>query len=138
MTGSVTVQGIFDAAGLLPCGQVSWGTPIPERSGSVYLIELMQPKDDDGQSIIYVGRTKRSLRRRMREFYNHRYGERRPHRAGQAILKFTPSLLVYWAGLASVFTTLLAVRHSLTRNWPVIALRDCSVAAKSACPPAWG
>ena len=33
----------------------------------------------------------------MREFYKHRYGERRPHRGGQAILKFAPSLLVYWA-----------------------------------------
>jgi hypothetical protein len=42
------------------------------------------------------------------------------------------------ASLASVFTTLLALRRSLTTNWPVIALRDCSVAAKSACPPAWG
>ena len=29
-------------------------------------------------------------------------------------------------------------RHSLTRNWPVIALRDCSMAAKSARPPASG
>ena len=97
MTGYVTVQEIFNAAGLLPCGPVSWGTPIPERSGGVYLVELMQPKEGDGQSIIYVGRTKRSLRRRTREFYNHRYGERRPHRGGQAILKFAPSLLVYWA-----------------------------------------
>jgi hypothetical protein len=49
--------------------------PIPERSGGVYLIELMQPNRGDGQSIIYVGRTKRSLRRRMREFYKQRYGE---------------------------------------------------------------
>ena len=27
-------------------------------------------------------------------------------------------------------------RHSLTRNWPVIALRDCPAAAESARPPA--
>jgi GIY-YIG catalytic domain len=97
MTGHVTVQEIFNAAGLLPCGPVSWGTPIPERSGGVYLIELGQSKEEDGQSIIYVGRTKRPLRRRMREFYKHRYGKRRPHRGGQTILKFAPSLLVYWA-----------------------------------------
>ena len=97
MTGYATVQEIFNAAGLLPCGPVSWGTPIPERSGGVYLIELMQPKEGDGQSIIYVGRIKRSLRRRMREFYKHRYGEKRPHSGGQAILKFAPSLWVYWA-----------------------------------------
>ena len=90
MTGYITVQEIFNAAGLLPCGPVSWGTPIPERSGGVYLIELMQPKERDGQSIIYVGRIKRSLRRRMREFYKHRYGEKRPHSGGQAILKVRP------------------------------------------------
>jgi hypothetical protein len=28
--------------------------------------------------------------------------------------------------------------HSLTRNWPVFALRDCSVAAKSTRPPRMG
>ena len=33
----------------------------------------------------------------MREFYKHRYGEKRPHSGGQAILKFASSLWVYWA-----------------------------------------
>ena len=27
--------------------------------------------------------------------------------------------------------------HLLTRNWPVFSLRECSLAAKSACPPRW-
>ena len=56
MTGYVTVQEIFDAAGLLPCGPVSWGTPIPERSGGVYLIELVQPKED-GRAKHYLCRS---------------------------------------------------------------------------------
>ena len=97
MTAYVKVQEVFDAAGLLARGPVTWGNPVPERSGGVYLIELVQPKEGDGQTIIYVGRTKRPLRRRMQEFYKHRYGEKRPHRGGQSILKFAPWLRVYWA-----------------------------------------
>ena len=27
--------------------------------------------------------------------------------------------------------------HLLTRNWPVFSLRECPLAAKSACPPRW-
>ena len=34
--------------------------------------------------------------------------------------------------------TLQSRWHSLTRNWPVFALRDCSVAAKSTRPPRMG
>ena len=51
----------------------------------------------DGQVVLYVGRTRRSLRRRISEFYKHKYGDRRPHRGGQEVIPFAAELYVYWA-----------------------------------------
>jgi hypothetical protein len=84
------------AAGLSPSGPVTWGTPIPERRSGVYLIELAEPgKRDDGQIVLYVGRTKRPLRQRLAEFYSHQYGAR--VRGGQEVIPYAASLRVYWA-----------------------------------------
>jgi hypothetical protein len=59
----VTVKEVFKAAGLSPNGPLPWGTPIPEQGSGVYLVELLdQGQRDDGQVILYVGRTKRSSR----------------------------------------------------------------------------
>jgi hypothetical protein len=32
----------------------------------------------------------------MREFYKHRYGDKRPHSGGQTILKFAPYAVAYF------------------------------------------
>jgi hypothetical protein len=73
----ITVLDIFRVVRLEPCGP--------------YVVVSA-----DGE-VVYVGRTRRALRKRLREFYRHRYGDKRPHRGGQAILLLTRPLLVYWA-----------------------------------------
>jgi hypothetical protein len=94
----VTAQEVFEAAGLLPRGPVPWGTSIPEPNAGVYLVELVEAGDrDNGQAVLYIGRTKRPLKKRLSEFYRHQYGARAPHRGGQEVIPFAKSLRVYWA-----------------------------------------
>jgi hypothetical protein len=47
--------------------------------------------------VVYVGRTMRSLARRLREFYRHQPGKRSPHRGGQAIISMPGDKQVYWS-----------------------------------------
>jgi hypothetical protein len=89
----MNVRDVFQAAGLEPCGPASWGEPVPERGPGVYVVVA----DDQ---IIYIGRSGRPLRRRLREFYRHRHGARSPHRGGQAVLLLKCPLVVYWAATA--------------------------------------
>ena len=86
----VTVAEIFAAANLTPCGPVAWGTPIPEKRPGVYLIQV-------GGVTVYIGKTKRPLAQRLREFYGHKYGNRAPHRGGQLLLTLPGERSVYWA-----------------------------------------
>ena len=48
------------------------------------------------EMVVYIGRTKRALARRLREFYRHRYGDKRPHRGGQEVLRLPGERWVYW------------------------------------------
>jgi hypothetical protein len=88
----VAMQDVFGAAHLQPCGPAPWGDPIPENGPGVYVVALA-----DREEIVYIGRTKRSLRKRLKEFYRHKYGARSPHRGGQAVLALKCGLLIYWA-----------------------------------------
>jgi hypothetical protein len=85
----MTVAQLFGAAGLSPFGPVAWGTPCDERVAGVYAVVI----DDD---VVYIGRAGRSLRRRLGEFYRHRYGDRRPHRGGQELLKMSGVREIFW------------------------------------------
>lgn len=94
----VSPADLFKAAGLSPCLQpVRWGTAVPERGPGVYVVLRAGRAALRGQRILYVGRTQRSLRQRVKEFYKHRYGDPRPHRGGQEVIPFKRDLWVYWA-----------------------------------------
>ena len=81
-----------------PCRRpVRWGAEVPERGQGVYVVVLARIRLIRGQRILYVGRTKRSIRKRVKEFYKHRYGDPRPHHGGQEVLRFKPGLKVHWA-----------------------------------------
>lgn len=100
---------LFARASVPMHGPVVWQTPIPENGSGVYVIALADPTRVSlarveagelgrwigGQEIVYIGRAKH-LRRRLRQFYRHQYGNPRPHRGGQSILLLDGEKLVYW------------------------------------------
>lgn len=112
----VTVAEVFAAANLTPCGPSLWGSAIDETQPGVYIVsvasdpntcfglfdppelpqDLMQ-KWVDEEPVVYIGRTRRPLRQRVRELYRHRYGRKSPHSGGQAALLLKPDLRVFWA-----------------------------------------
>ena len=94
MCKKMTVEDLFGSAGLLPCGPVAWGQPCPERRKGIYVVVI-------DSEIVYIGRTKRPLARRIREFYLHKYGDKRPHHGGQEVLKMPDARLVYWCAAES-------------------------------------
>ncbi len=89
MSAKVTVADLFGVAGLSPCDPVCWGEPCTERRPGVYVVVI-------DQTIVYIGRTKRPLSRRINEFYRHRYGDKRPHRGGQEVLNIPGVRFLYW------------------------------------------
>ncbi len=114
-TGS-TVSELFKAADLSLCGPVRWGTPVSECRCGVYVVALVRkpalgcrqrnveylPSLErkrwlQKQPIIYIGRTRRSLAVRIAEFYCHEYGDKRPHRGGQAVILLCCDRWVYWS-----------------------------------------
>lgn len=86
---SLTVSDLFAVAGLSPVGPISWGEPCVEHRPGVYVVLIED-------AIVYIGRSKRPLSRRIREFYRHKYGDQRPHRGGQEVLNMTGARMVYW------------------------------------------
>lgn len=104
---------LFSRASVPMRGPLPWRTPIPENGSGVYVIALAEPSrvrvdhlDTDqrsrwvgGEEIVYIGRATR-LRRRLSQFYRHRYGDRRPHSGGQSILLLECPMLVYWGPAA--------------------------------------
>ena len=111
----VTVRALFNAADLKPCGPVAWGQAIVEKKPGVYVIAVVAEADKScehidvsylpnvvakrwisSQPVIYVGRTKRSLSRRINEFYRHVHGRKSPHRGGQDVKLLKCDLWVYW------------------------------------------
>jgi hypothetical protein len=78
-------------------GAVDWGDPVPERGPGIYIVTAAKPVL--GQHVVYIGRANR-LRRRVRQFYRHRYGDSAPHRGGQEILRLRNPLTVHWVAVA--------------------------------------
>lgn len=89
--GPMTVAELFRTVDLIPNGPIPWMTPCEERSPGIYVVVA------EGHGIVYIGMTKRTLRRRLSEFYRHRYGEPRPHSGGERILQLTGAREVYWS-----------------------------------------
>jgi hypothetical protein len=104
------VADLFERAFLKMCGPVPWGTPVAESASGVYVITLIDPASvvidvlpDVGrrrwnadQEIIYIGRATK-LRKRLGQFYRHKFGASSPHRGGQDIKLLQAHMLVYWA-----------------------------------------
>ena len=113
---ALTVTELFKAAKLRVCGPVPWGKKVPENKPGVYVIAVVsRPRSHCGsrkisylpadivvrwiprQPVIYIGRTRRSLSRRVSRFYRHVYGKRSPLRRGQAVKLLKCGLWVYWS-----------------------------------------
>jgi hypothetical protein len=114
MGDKITVTELFGAADLRACGPVPWNERVTEPSPGIYVIATVSHPNDAGdlaldvgyldaqiakrwmgQPVIYIGRTKRSLSRRLAEFYRHKQGARRPHQGGQDVLLLKCALWVY-------------------------------------------
>lgn len=92
----VTLEELFSAAQLSSGGTVNWGEAIPEAGPGVYVVSLADGYWNEGESIIYIGRTAR-LARRLRQFYRHRHGDPSPHKGGEAILQLSAPKRIHWA-----------------------------------------
>ena len=96
MTNPVTPEDLFKLIGAVPQSG-PWGCRGQEDRSGIYVVTSDPPKD--GQSVVYIGRAK-SVTKRLYQFYRHKFGDRRPHRGGQDILKLPElghTLQVYWA-----------------------------------------
>ncbi|MBP0444848.1 GIY-YIG nuclease family protein [Roseomonas sp. SSH11] len=116
---AVTPGWLFAQAGLAPCSEVGWGQLVQERGPGVYIITA-DPAPRDGQPVVYIGRAK-SLSRRLRQFYRHRYGASSPHRGGQEILKLDGQRVVHWARAevyAEAERLMLEAFRDATGIWP--------------------
>jgi len=118
----MNVIGLFEHCGLLPNGPSAWGETIPCELAGVYTVTvnpdpawnagLQAPSQLSpelrvrwlpGQPILYIGKAgglglKSTLRKRIGQFYRHRYGDRSPHRGGQDLKLLLPlPLWLFWA-----------------------------------------
>ena len=53
------------------------------------------------ESIIYIGKTDRPIRKRVSEFHTHRCGDKSPHAGGQVIKLLKCDLWVYWSAASA-------------------------------------
>jgi hypothetical protein len=122
----VTVSDVFRAAELKPCGPVAWKAPVTETRPGVYVVALTKSpvakgrrftsdavlsqrhkaiaqRWQPGQPVLYIGRTKGPLRKRLRQFYKHRFGDPRPHCGGQSVVALKCKIWVHWAATDSPY-----------------------------------
>lgn len=121
LRGPISVNTLFVAAGLAGPVTSPWGRvpPIPLQEGGVYVVSLesdpavkltrsrsirflpphVAPRWHSGQPVVYIGRTRRNLRKRLAEFYRHQLGNPSPHRGGEDVLRLCDEgwkLWVHW------------------------------------------
>ena len=143
----MTVADLFEAARLSPLGPVGWGTAIPmTEKGGVYVValvaeaglvggglaEFLDPSEQKrwlpNQPVVYIGQTTtQTLAKRLEQFYRHEYGDKSPHRGGQALklllkppVPWSPiALWVYWSAAtdpkASESTMIEAFKNKVGR-----------------------
>ena len=114
----MTVAELFALTELPVCGPVPWDTLPCERRAGLYVVALVPDPESEcadtdvsnlageerkfwlnSQPVIYVGKTTRPLCVRVYEFYRHNYGQKSPHRGGQAVLLLQCTRWVYWSPL---------------------------------------
>ncbi len=106
---ALSTEALLRVAEISCAESTPWGTSLPEKAG-VYIVTIPDPgavgrealRESErtywtgSQPIIYIGRG-RNLRRRLKQFYGHKYGNRAPHRGGQAILLIDQPKTIHWA-----------------------------------------
>ncbi len=113
---------LFDRAGISDSTSVAWNEKVSERGPGVYIISSSH--QSVGQSVVYIGRSKH-LRRRLNEFYRHKYGSRAPHRGGQEVLRLPGNLTVHWAAVAdypAAEKAMLEAFREAVGVWPIANL----------------
>lgn len=118
MAARMTVNEIFKFGDLTPQKPVPWNTEISEHCAGIYVVALTKEANSRAscavdvadleerehrhwlpdELIIYIGQTtKQTLAHRVHQFYVHEYGNRSPHRGGQAVHLLQCDRWVYWA-----------------------------------------
>jgi hypothetical protein len=107
-TRRLTAEELYALAEIAPVGTTPWEDKVPSKQSGVYVISTVgevihvnlpgeeQPFWLPDQTIVYIGRAKH-LSRRLRQFQRHVYGQKSPHRGGQAILLLNCSMTITWA-----------------------------------------
>lgn len=117
MSASLTRQKILSAddlfrqIGIKRSTTTLWGEDVPERGSGVYIVSLENADIaidrltirersfwNADQTVIYIGRSN-NLRRRLKQFQRHKYGQPRPHRGGEAILLLEGRKIIQWASV---------------------------------------
>jgi hypothetical protein len=150
MTRTLTPRELFEAVGLVPCGPALWREKVSEKRPGVYVVARVSWADKVGapikaedvlgeehaahrklwlpdQVVVYVGKTKRPLRRRVGEFYRQKWGRSAPHRGGQNVLLLACPLWVYWATTAdpeAAETDMIRYFKERVGVWPFGNRRD--------------
>jgi hypothetical protein len=123
----LTVTEIFKVADLSLHGPVQWGTDIAEPKAGVYVVARVSnpnvgckacalpfidpplPPDIEldieyerrrwlpSESIVYIGKTDRTIHKRLQEFRRHKCGDLSPHAGGQVVKLLQSDLWVYWS-----------------------------------------
>ena len=133
-TPNLTVAELFKTANLSPSIPVPWGTDVTEPRAGVYVVARVGdpeggckacalPFSDPlppnlvfdleyerwrwlpNEPIVYIGKTDRSIRKRVREFHRHQCGDTSPHAGGQVVKLLQCDLWVYWAPANSPYAT---------------------------------
>ncbi|MFT9366725.1 MAG: GIY-YIG nuclease family protein [Gluconobacter sp.] len=94
---TLSPQELFDWAGLAGHGPFPWREAIKERGSGIYIITASHK--DEKQEIVYIGRAKQ-LNKRLRQFFRHIPGNRRPHKGGETIIHLLGTgqeLQIYYA-----------------------------------------
>jgi hypothetical protein len=96
------IADLFLAAGLSPLGPVVWNVRVEENARGVYVVtvdtedsclgEIIAGLSEDHrarwvdhESIIYIGQTTSSLRKRINQFYRHKFEKPSPHAGGRRV-----------------------------------------------------
>ena len=127
---NLTVAELFGGLSLSLHGPLPWGTQIPESNSGVYLVARganpsgpckphdLQFIDAPGldldleyehmrwlpnETIVYIGKTDETIRKRVGAFYRHKCGDKSPHAGGQILKLLQCDLWVYWSPAANPY-----------------------------------
>jgi hypothetical protein len=96
-TAAITPELLFQSIAPIASGEVEWGQLCPESGPGVYVITISDASAA-GRHVVYIGRGKQ-LRRRISQFYRHKFGNKSPHRGGERILTLEGRMSVHWAAV---------------------------------------